>query len=216
MKVIEVKNVSYQTNGKDLLQHIDLTLKAGEKFAMLGANGSGKSTLIDIITGDIRPTEGEVKFYGDKIGKHFSRLGVLYDDVLLFPKLKVKEILNYLGSYMDVKDWRDPSLMQLLRIEDIMNKEFAVLSSGERKRVSLYVAMFGDPEILILDEPTANLDPDIRSHFWTYISQLEGVSVFFTTHQWEEVKEFTQQVCFLKEGQMVMKPCAMASLLEAY
>ena len=216
MKVLDVSNVSYKVGDKQLLQDINFSLEPGEKFVILGSNGSGKSTLIDVMTENLFPTEGEVTFWGESMKKHRRKIGVLYDNISLFPRLKVKEIFHYLGNYLGIPKWEDKELVRLLGLDKIYDKVFIVLSAGERKKVGIYVALMGNPEVLVLDEPTANLDPETREKFWRYIYQRQDMSVFFATHQWEEIKEFTNKVVFLRDGQMIDKAKSVSDLMADY
>ncbi|MEL6134199.1 MAG: ABC transporter ATP-binding protein, partial [Bacteroidota bacterium] len=177
---------------------------------------SGLATLIDVLTENLAPSNGEVKFWGEGMIKHRQRIGVLYDNISLFPRLKVKEIFHYLGNYLGIPNWEDKELVSMLGLDKIYNKVFLVLSAGERKKVGIYVALMGNPEFLILDEPTANLDPETREKFWRYIYQRKDLTVFFATHQWEEIKEFTNKVVFLRDGKMLAEAKSVNELMDDY
>lgn len=214
--IIDIKNISYVVDGHRILADIDMQSTPGKVLALLGHNGSGKSTLIDIITGTLKPTGGEVKVLGTSFQKVKERVGVLYEAVPLFPLLKVKEIIHYIASIYGVEmESIQPSIQQL-ELEEVLNRQFKVLSQGQRKKVGLILATLHKPELLILDEPTSVLDPFVREQCWRLIRQ-GNPSVLLTTHIWEEAVQFADEIVFIHQGKLLNKPTPPEALLsEAY
>jgi ABC-2 type transport system ATP-binding protein len=197
-----IDNVSYKIKGKQILKDISLELKEGERLALLGPNGAGKSSLIDIITGAIKPEKGDVKIMSGSFQKAKDQVGVLYEYVPLFFYSKVKEIIAYVCSVYDVKKSSLHEIIKVLEIDKIEDKLVKVLSKGERKKVGVLMTILHDPKLIILDEPTSDLDPFMRDEVWNFFLQ-EKRTVFFTTHLWEEAEKKAQKIAFIFKGQII-------------
>ena len=202
---LKLENVNYTINGKTLLQGVNFDVKKGEVLAVLGHNGAGKSTLIDIITEDLKPDEGgKVQVLNGRFTKNKRRIGVVYDVISIFPFMKVKEILHYFSSLYNINYKSKVDLLDLLQIDKIAEKLFNYLSKGERKKVALFLSLVHEPELLILDEPTSDLDPLFRESVWRYIlSEKEDRTVIFSTHLWEEAELFADRIVFIHKGKML-------------
>lgn len=203
--LIEVKNLRFKNQNKTILHDISFDVVKGEKYLILGHNGSGKSLLIDCILDNIN-------YKGSIIKKTLSndRIGVLYDQFATFPLLKVKEILSLLESMYSTV--RSHHLIEQLGIEPLFNKFFKVLSKGEKKKIGLYAVLFAEKDLLILDEPTDGLDPEIRDVFWNLINTCDK-TVLLTTHIWEEGKVFADKIIFLENGVILNKAQSYQELI---
>ncbi len=163
---------------------------------LLGESGSGKSTLIDVIAGNVEHS-GVIE---REAGLDKARVGVLYDPYAVFPELRVSDVMRLYG------DVREAPVNELLvdrfRLDEMRNRRVRVLSSGERKRLGLYVALFAAPDLAILDEPTNGLDPMLRRGFWQTVVERTGATLL-ATHLWEEALRAHDRVCLLAGGRML-------------
>tara|TARA_B110000093_G_scaffold180672_1_gene223086 strand:+ start:4542 stop:5399 length:858 start_codon:yes stop_codon:yes gene_type:complete len=213
MEVIEVENISYTSDNKDIISDISFAVQENETFALLGANGAGKSTLIDIIIGDLKSTKGKVSFFGRK-KVDYSIIGVSYDNFNLFPLLKVKELLKYFTvlyrlNYLTIRD----KYFDTFGIEEIVETYVKKLSQGERKKLSILLSIIGEPSLLILDEPFANLDPTVIDSIWSVIN-VKNRTVFFSSHDWDLVEQISDKICFIKNGKLLTSPEAPSKIIE--
>lgn len=197
--------LSYQVKDKLLLSNIDFTLNAGQRIALLGHNGAGKSTLIDLITGAVNPSGGQIHWYGQperKMDRY--KIGVVFDELGSFLLLKVGEIIKYFAAIYRLSDSnRIEYLLEQFDLAQHRNKLITVLSKGERKKVWLLLAVLHQPEVLILDEATAELDPAIRTHIWEQIiTEDPDRSILFTTHSWEEAQKYADSILFMDKGRL--------------
>jgi len=211
--VITLNDVCFGIDGKDILKGVDLTIKRGETFALLGGNGAGKTTLIDMISGNQRPTSGSVTVLDRPAGNN-PRVSLLSDIVPLFPMLKVREMLQYFAAFRGLPKTPDAQLTEVLGLEEIENKLFRSLSKGQRKRVGLYLALVNRPDLLIMDEPTSDLDPMIRESIWKQLLTDTEMTILFTTHDWEEAREHTDRLTFIHDGELLTDPATPAALLD--
>ena len=203
--IIEVSNIGYRVKQKEILAGINFQIEQGDYFALLGENGSGKSTLIDILMDDLKPSDGSVSFF-EKKKKNFNKVGVVYDHLPLFPMLKVGEVIKYFCTIHKLKS-KDikHEYYDIFNLEKIKNSFLRELSQGEKKKVGLVLSILKPSELLILDEPFANLDPTIIDKLW---SVLKGKSktIFFTSHNWKEVEVLANKVCFIYQGKILHPP----------
>jgi len=203
--MIKIENLFYKEKENFILKGINIAVEENECFALLGPNGAGKTTLIEIIVSILKPTEGKVEFFGKRFEEIKEKVGVVFENPPLFYYAKVKEIINYLiNIYSLKKDKIDnvKELMKILELEKIGNREIRKLSKGEKKKLSILIALMNDPEILILDEPTSGLDPFVRKKLWELIKSKER-TIIFSTHIWEEAKEYADKIAFINEGEIL-------------
>ena len=165
--LISVNNLSLDIHGKKLLKNISFEVERGDVFAILGSNGAGKSLLLDCLIGNIDSSYDKNTLCENAFDK--NKCGILYDSFASIPLLKVKEIFSWLsvlfGKEIDFK------LIEQLEIRNILAKQFKVLSKGENKKAGIYAALFHNPELVILDEPTDGLDPIVRNKFWDILCE---------------------------------------------
>lgn len=217
-ELLRCQQLGYETEGKKLLSDIDFAVARGQKVALLGHNGAGKSTLIDLLTGAIRPSEGQVHWYGQAIGQlNRHKVGVVFDELNAFLLLTVGEVIRYFSLIYGQKDHiRARHLIELLDIEKNLKKQVRVLSKGERKKLWLLLAVIHRPEFLIMDEATAELDPAIKNLAWERIILEDPErSILFTTHSWEEAQRYADSIVFLDNGKMTMDILPTQQLLSS-
>lgn len=213
MTKITIDQVSYRRMEKEILQNVSFTLDEGTRLAVLGPNGAGKTTLFELITGILRPDKGRIYFDDRQTFDQAKRsIGVLWDSLRLFPWLKVKEVIHYVSAMYGL-----PKLPNIyygyLELNKIEHSLMQTLSQGEQKRVCIYLAMLGSPDLLILDEPTSELDPFIREKIWKHIFLPEDKTLLFSTHHWEEAADYATHIAFMHNGKMLNVPCPVAALL---
>lgn len=213
MPVLFAEHINYNAQGKAILRDISLEVKSGERFALLGHNGSGKSTLIEIMTGVVEHDTGKTGFAG---GVDFSKIkaktGVLWDNLNFFPLLKVKEVIRLIAQLYNLKLEACHEVYDCLEIQTIQHQYMEKLSRGEKKRVEILLTVMHNPALLILDEPTAELDPLMREKVWRNIF-LKAETIFFTTHLWEEAKKFATSIAFIYKGALLNKPASYHELI---
>lgn len=208
---LKIEHLSKQFKDKNAVNDVNLTLTAGV-WGLLGANGAGKTTLMRMIADIMKPTNGTVLYDGTNI----LELGESYRDVFGFlPQdfgysrdFTVKDYLEYMAALkdvpVDVAQQKINELLDILTLSDVKNKKIAKLSGGMRRRVGIAQAMLNDPEVLILDEPTAGLDPGERVRFRNYISQFaHDRIVLISTHIVSDIEYIATQTAIMKDGRIV-------------
>lgn len=190
------------------LDGIDLTVFSGECFALLGPNGAGKTTTIEILVGLLAPTGGEVRVLGTAWGKDDhalrSRIGVLLQEARFPDRLTVKEVVSLFRSFYP-RGREVPSVLRETGLEEKANAWTSRLSGGQRQRLALACALVGDPELLVLDEPTTGLDPQARLAFGDAIRgyRERGKTVLVTTHYMEEAERLCDRVAVIDRGKVI-------------
>lgn len=194
------------------LDGVTLDIEQGEIFGLLGVNGAGKTTLSSILATLHPATSGSILFKGESIYKNIERyrkaLGFCPQTQNLDHSLNVQENLIFAGKYFllskELIAERVHSLMEKLELTKYKDFQVAALSGGTKQRVLIARALMHNPEIVILDEPTVGLDPDIRRKLWQIIKDLkkEGITVILTTHYLDEAEELADRVCFLQHGKV--------------
>ena len=209
---IEVINLSKKFDNKEVVSNINFKINENEMVGLLGPNGCGKTTTIGMILGLLKPTSGKVLINGTNIEK--NKISILHKMNFISPyielpkKLKVKQNLIVYGKLYNVRklDERINYLANKLRLNELLNKITGELSSGQKNRVSLAKALINDPAVLLLDEPTASLDPEtgdfIRSFLENYKKE-KKISVLLASHNMSEVKRLCSSVLMMKDGLIV-------------
>ena len=214
--ILEVKDVTkvYKSNGKTTraLDGVSLTIEEGEIFGLLGVNGAGKTTLSSILATLHPPTSGQVLYKGTSIYKDILRyrraLGFCPQRQNLDKSLTVKENLIFAGRYFLLPKeeirLRAELLMKQLRLNCYADNDTESLSGGTKQRVLIARALMHNPKIVILDEPTVGLDPDIRRSLWKQIRDLKalGITIILTTHYLDEAEYLSDRVCILSQGKV--------------
>jgi len=195
---IEAENLTKRFGAFTAVDHINLRVRVGENFGLLGPNGAGKTTTIRMITGVIKPTEGSVKVFGIDVvrerDKAIRKIGYMPQRFSLYEDLTVEENLMLYGSLQGLRGQhlreRVNELMDRFYLREIRGRMAGRLSGGMKQRLSLAVALVHDPDLLILDEPTAGVDPPLRRRFWEHFKELnkEGKTILVTTHYMDEAE----------------------------
>ena len=222
---IEAKNVNktFQKKTQEVKALIDfsITIKKGTIHGLLGPNGAGKSTFINILAGLTIKTSGEAVVWGNDIDKHpkasRSSLGVVPQELTIDPFFTPKESLEQQAGLYGVRP-KDRNIEYILRMLDLEDKAEAysrTLSGGMRRRLLVAKAMVHRPPILILDEPTAGVDIELRVQLWNYVRKLNenGTTIILTTHYLEEAEELCDKIAILDKGKIV-KSASKKDLLE--
>ena len=209
---IEVINLSKSYNLKKAVKKINFKVNENEIIGLLGPNGCGKTTTIAMILGLLKPTEGQVLINGMDIEIH--RISLLHKMNFISPyielpkKLSVKQNLIVYGKLYSIKnlDYKIEKLANELRLKNLLDKITGELSSGQKNRVSLAKALINDPKVLLLDEPTASLDPEtgdfIRTFLETYKKE-KKMSILLASHNMSEVKRLCTSVLMMKDGLII-------------
>ena len=193
------------------LNGVSLDIEEGEFFGLLGPNGAGKTTLISILAGLARATQGKVTVLGHDVQQDFAaarrKLGVVPQELVFDPFFNVREALRFQSGYFGVRhndDWID-ELLAHLGLADKANANMRQLSGGMKRRVLVAQALVHKPPIIVLDEPTAGVDVELRQTLWHFIARLnkEGHTVLLTTHYLEEAEALCGRIAMLKAGQVV-------------
>ena len=210
---IEIKNLSKKFNEVYAVKNINFTINVNKTIGLLGPNGCGKTTSIGMMLGLIKPTTGDIIIQNKNINtfernKLLSIMNFASPYVELPKKLSVKQNLQIYGRLYGVNDLslRIDELAEDLNLKDFINKKTGELSSGQKNRVSLAKSLINKPEILLLDEPTASLDPDIgdyvRSYVQTYKSK-NKVTILLASHNMAEVERLCDSVIMMKRGKII-------------
>ena len=210
---IEIKNLSKKFNEVYAVKNINFTINVNKTIGLLGPNGCGKTTSIGMMLGLIKPTTGDIIIQNKNINtfernKLLSIMNFASPYVELPKKLSVKQNLQIYGRLYGVNDLslRIDELAEDLNLKDFINKKTGELSSGQKNRVSLAKSLINKPEILLLDEPTASLDPDIgdyvRSYVQTYKSK-NKVTILLASHNMAEVERLCDSVIMMKKGKII-------------
>lgn len=210
-KILEVENLYKQFGELVAVNDISFYVKRGELYAFLGQNGAGKSTTIRMIITLLKMDKGIVKLNGMTDEDYIrNKIGVVFQENVLDGALTVKENLFNRGSlYLETKARvaeRYEELALKLNLHEIENQKYKTLSGGQKRRVEIARALFSNPELLILDEPTTGLDPETRQLIWRVIRDLrkqDGITVFLTTHYMEEAAN-ADHIVIIHKGKIVV------------
>ncbi|ASB62493.1 ABC transporter ATP-binding protein [Bacillus stercoris] len=206
-EAISVSNVTKQFQQKTAVNHISFSIEKGEIAAILGPNGAGKTTVISMILGLLKPSEGEIKLFNRVPDDQQVRekIGVMLQEVSVMPGLKVDEILELFRSY-----YPNPlSMKELVSLTALTKEDLKTraekLSGGQKRRLSFALALAGNPELLIFDEPTVGMDTSSRHRFWQTIHGLsdQGKTIIFSTHYLQEADDAAQRILFFADGRLV-------------
>jgi ABC-2 type transport system ATP-binding protein len=213
---IEIINLNKQYNKILAVKNINFKINKGSIVGLLGPNGCGKTTTIGMILGLIKPTSGTVFINSQNIENENNRTKVLEKVNFISPyvelpkKLTVEENLKVYGKLYGVNNLQDKisDLIKQLNLFEFKKRKTGELSSGQKNRVSLAKALINEPEILLLDEPTASLDPDVGDYIRTYIEDFaskKGTTILLASHNMNEVERLCTEVMMMKNGEIIDK-----------
>ena len=214
--VVDVKNLkkTYLKKGSNLveaLKNLNLEVKEGEIFGLLGPNGAGKSTFINILGGSVIKTEGKVNVWGFDLDKNprqvRASIGIVPQEVNVDPFFSPKDLLELQAGLYGVKkkDRITDTILKLVSLEKQANSYSRSLSGGMKRRLMVAKAMVHQPPIVILDEPTAGVDVELRKKLWDNVKSLneKGVTIILTTHYLEEAEKMCDRIGILSQGELV-------------
>jgi ABC-2 type transport system ATP-binding protein len=209
---ISVQGVHKRYRTVHALKGLDLEIARGEFFGLLGPNGAGKSTLINITAGLVRPSAGRVAVMGHDVVSDYRRaracVGVVPQELVFDPFFNVRELLRIQAGYFNLgrenDAWID-ELLEALQLTPQANTNMRALSGGMKRRVLIAQALVHKPEVVVLDEPTAGVDVELRQLLWVFIRRLhrEGHTIVLTTHYLEEAENLCERIAIINHGELV-------------
>jgi ABC-2 type transport system ATP-binding protein len=203
-------------DGTVALEDFDLRIPAGAFFGLLGPNGAGKTTLISAVCNLLRVSAGEIRVFGEPHDSLEARswVGLAEQDINLDRFLTVRETLTYHGGYfgMQSPEARADELIDAFGLTAKRDVRAPKLSGGQRRRLLLARALMHQPRLVILDEPTAGVDFELRQELWRYIRRLhaEGTTILLTTHYLEEAEELCDEIALIRDGRLIARDNAEA------
>ena len=211
-KAIVFKNVKKNFGKLEALKGINLTIEEGEFFGLLGPNGAGKSTLINILAGLAKPSSGSIKVMGFDVIQDYQyarrSLGIVPQELVFDPFFNVREMLRfqagYFGKGRENDDWID-EVIEGLDLKDKANTNMRMLSGGMKRRALIAQALVHKPPVIVLDEPTAGVDVELRKRLWQFIKKLnqKGHTIVLTTHYLEEAETLCSRIAMMDQGKVV-------------
>ncbi len=212
LPAVKIEKIHKRFGELHALKGIDLTIEQGEFFGLLGPNGAGKSTLINILAGLLKPTYGQVSIMGhDVIDAYQSArmsLGVVPQELVFDPFFNVREMLRFQAGYFgrgrENDAWVD-EVIENLGLTDKAHTNMRKLSGGMKRRALIAQALVHKPPVIVLDEPTAGVDVELRQMLWAFIKKLnnDGHTIILTTHYLEEAETLCERVAMMKQGEIV-------------
>lgn len=211
--VIETKDLTKFFGKRNIIYHLDLKVPKGVVYGFLGPNGAGKTTTIKMLTAALRPTYGEIRIFGLEIPQKrveiMKKVGYMPEIPIAYEDMTIVEFLTYMGRLSGLKKEKameqTKELMRYVGVGRLALNKIKELSSGQKQRVAFASALIADPELLILDEPTANLDPLGRIEFIGKIISLakEGKTIFVSSHIVSEVEKMCNYVGLINQGRLI-------------
>ena len=208
---VVVKNVSKRFGSLQALDDVSFEISKGEFFGLLGPNGAGKSTLISALAGLLKPNSGSLTILGADVIHDYRQarrhLGVVPQELIMDPFFTVREMLIFQSGYFGIADnaaWIDELLRQL-GLDDKADTNMRKLSGGMKRRVLIAQALVHRPEVLVLDEPTAGVDVELRQTLWKFVRSLhkDGHTIVLTTHYLEEAEELCDRIAIIDQGKVI-------------
>lgn len=211
MDAIKIKDLCKNYKEVQAVNNINLEIRKGELFGLLGINGAGKTTLIKMISGIIKPTSGDISIFNmnylSDTNKIKELLNISPQETAIAPNLTVKENLDFMaGIYLiNKKEDKLNELIKLFKLENVLNRKTKNLSGGWQRKLSLAISLINNPKILFLDEPTLGLDVISRKELWNILLSLKGkVTIILTTHYMEEAEYLSDRIGIINKGRLVM------------
>ena len=224
MGMLSVEALSFRYPGRDeaVLDEMTLAIPAGKVFGLLGPNGAGKTTLIGVIAGQLRGAQGRVTLNGEPLARvrraRPQCLGIVPQEYALYPMLSCRENLRFFGGVQGLAGTRLKARIEAVasfaRIEGVLARRAGQLSGGLKRRLNLAIGLLTDPQVLLLDEPTAGVDPQSRAFLLDSIRSLARADriIIYTSHYMEEVQELCERVAIIDHGRVLVSG-AMSEVL---
>lgn len=208
--VITVQQVSKRYGKKVILSDVDMTVVEGEIYGLIGPSGAGKTTLVKLIVGMDSASQGEIEVEGVRIPNlgMLQRIGYMAQSDALYPELTGEENLDFFASLFGLskkkRSERIAYAAELVQLTPHLSKKVMAYSGGMKRRLSLAIALVHDPQVLVLDEPTVGIDPELRLSIWNELYRLkqEGKSILVTTHVMDEAEK-CDRLAMMREGRML-------------
>ncbi|MGM9877042.1 MAG: ABC transporter ATP-binding protein [Bacilli bacterium] len=210
MYSIEIKKLTKVFKDKIAVNSIDLNIKKGEIFALLGTNGAGKTTTIKMLSTLILPSSGSIKINGLDIIKNKQKIKEIINmspqETSIALNLSVRENLEFMAGVYQIKNKEEKinELIKTFKLEKVLNQKAKTLSGGWQRKVSIAISLINNPEILFLDEPTLGLDVIARKELWKIIEELKGkITIILTTHYMQEAESLSDRVGIISNGNLI-------------
>jgi ABC-2 type transport system ATP-binding protein len=213
---IEVAHVAFSYGRLQVFDDLNLTVPRGGAYGLLGPNGAGKSTLMRLLTGRLRPAQGEIRVLGERPHpKLTAQIGYMPQAVALYMELSARENIDFFARMYGLTDGaqrrrRVAEVLELVALTERADSPVLTLSGGMRQRVSLACALVHQPPLLLLDEPTVGLDPELRAAFWEHFRGLatQGVTLLISSHTMDDAAH-CDQLAFLHSGRILAEGTPM-------
>lgn len=226
MNALEVRNLTKKFGSFTAVDQISFELGEGEILGFLGPNGAGKTTTLQMLVGTLTPTEGEISYFGKSLFTNreeiLDQLNYSTTYTNLPWNLSVKENLTFISYLYTIKNRKKrlEEIVESFKLQDLMKQTVGSLSAGQKTRVNLAKAFLNYPKVLLLDEPTASLDPDIAKYLRDFILNQRKeykISILFTSHNMREVEEVCDRVIFINHGKIIANdtPLQLAKKIDA-
>ena len=211
MAVIKTENLTKTFKDLVAVDNLDLEISEGEIFALLGVNGAGKTTTIKMLTGLLKPTDGNAFVFSKSIITDMESIkediNISPQETAVAPNLSVYENLEFIGSVYKVEKLQEKieDTIKKFKLEEVRNKKAKTLSGGYQRRLSIAMALISEPKILFLDEPTLGLDVLARRELWSIIEGLKNkITIILTTHYMEEAESLADKVGIMAKGKLLI------------
>lgn len=208
--MIKINNLTKKYKEKLAVDNLNLEIKTGELFSLLGTNGAGKTTTIKMISTLILPTSGTTNINGLDIIKDREKIkriiNISPQETAIAPNLTVLENLYFMAGIYEIKKAKEKinELIKLFKLEEVLNQKAKILSGGYQRKLSIAISLINDPEILFLDEPTLGLDVISRRELWHIIENLKGkITIILTTHYMEEAEILSDRIGIMNKGKLI-------------
>ncbi len=211
MDALQIENLGKSFDGQPAVKGVDFSIREGEIFGLLGPNGAGKSTIINMIAGVVRVGAGRISAFGYDNQRQYRKtrklLGVVHQEIVTDNFFTVEQALKLHAGYYGVKDdpvWRQ-LLIDRLGLSPHLDKVMLKLSGGMKRRFMIAKALIHRPRLLILDEPTAGVDVELRHGLWEFVREInsQGVTILLTTHYLEEAEQMCDRIAIMNHGEVI-------------
>lgn len=210
MNEIELTNIVKKYKDKTVVNNINLNIKEGELFSLLGTNGAGKTTTIKMISTLIKQNSGTIKVLGYDTIKDYkiirNKINVSPQETAVAMNLTVYENLDFMANVYQIENKKDKidNLIKTFKLEEVLKQKAKTLSGGYMRKLSIAISLINDPKILFLDEPTLGLDVLSRKELWNTINTLKGkITIILTTHYMEEAESLSDRVAIMNKGNII-------------
>ena len=210
MFAIETTNLTKKFKDKTVVENLNLQIKQGELFSLLGTNGAGKTTTIKMLTTLLASTDGQILINGLNIKNDAQKIKNIINmspqETAIAPNLTVEENLEFMAGVYQIKNKKEKidSLIKTFKLDEVLKQKAKTLSGGWQRKVSIAISLINDPQILFLDEPTLGLDVIARKELWDVINSLKGkITIILTTHYMEEAESLSDRIGIMTKGKLI-------------